>query len=342
MVPCAGGGGGRRRGGPVSRTGASAGIIWFRRDLRLSDNPALRAAFAACRTVVPLFVWDPALVHPAGAPRLTFLRSCLEDLDCQIGGGLVVRAGDPLRVVPELAGEVGAGTVWCAEDFGPHGRARDDGVASRLSRTGVRLVRVGSSYAVAPGQLRTGQGRPYQVFTPYRRQWLRGVGTASGPAPGGRPISEGHPERSPGEAARYRGEPAPAGEAAAHRRLDLFMETAADRYDRGRDDLGSDGTSRLSAYLKFGCLHPRQVLDRLDPTCSGHEQLATELCWRDFYADVLFHRPDSARSAYRREWSRFRVDRGPSPTPASARGPTVAPATRSWMPACASSSTRAG
>jgi deoxyribodipyrimidine photo-lyase len=101
-----------------------------------------------------------------------------------------------------------------------------------------------------------------------------------------------------------------AGERAAWRRAVAFLDSAARGYDDRRDRPDVEGTSRLSAALHFGCIHPRQLLDRLDPSDPGHRTFESELCWREFYADVLFHRPESARLAYRSEWRTFRADTG--------------------------------
>src|SRR5213076_2471204 len=139
---------------------------------RLADNPALLAALEAADDIVPLFVLDDALWRPSGAARRAFLVRCLRALDESTGGRLVVRRGDPAEVVRAVAAEVDASEVICAEDFGPYGTRRDDGVERALSRDGRALVRSGSSYAVAPGEVRSGNGDPYKVFTPFSKAWL--------------------------------------------------------------------------------------------------------------------------------------------------------------------------
>jgi deoxyribodipyrimidine photo-lyase len=286
-------------------------VVWFRRDLRLADNPALVEAIQAHNQVVPLFVWDPVLASRAGGPRLAFLHGCLEDLDRSFNGNLVIRCGDPVDAVPRLADELDAENIWCAEDFGPYGSRRDLAVSDALSVHGRLLWRVGSSYAVSPGELLTGRHRPYQVFTPFSKAWWSkgwdlpldepGIdgsimtGVASSPLPQLPAMGASLPR---------------AGEAAARGRLEQFLEDSVEHYDDQRDRPDHDGTSRISPYLKFGCLHPRQVLALLDPINPAHRRYQTELCWREFYADVLHHRPDSARAAYRREWQAFATDSG--------------------------------
>ena len=176
-------------------------ILWLRRDLRLEDNPALLEAARAAGPhggVVPLFCLDARLWGPAGANRRAFLVGCLRALDEDLSGHLVVRAGDPSRVIPSLCAEVGATTVFASADFGPYGSERDAAVEQALADGGRALVRVGSSYAVDPGQVRTGSGEPYKVFTPFSKAWVAH----------GWPDPEPAPERVPW-ATGIRSEPIP-------------------------------------------------------------------------------------------------------------------------------------
>ena len=285
--------------------------MWFRRDLRLSDLPALAEALSGFDQVVPLFVWDPALVRPSGAARLAFLAGCVAALDRSLGGRLVARSASPARAVPAVAAECAAEAVFVTGDFGPYGRRRDAEVGRLLGDRGVDLRVVDSPYAVAPGRLRTGQGTPFQVFTPFFRAWMAHGWPGAERRPRLDRITDAGLSSDPGPEITPPDAQLPtAGEEAAHRRLDNFLRSGAGSYKERRDRPDLDATSRLSAYLRFGCLHPRQVLSRLDPGDSSHRRLETELCWRDFYADVLFHRPDAARRSYRPEWRAFPVDEG--------------------------------
>lgn len=299
-----------RYAGEVNRS-----LVWFRRDLRLADHPALAEA-ASGGEVVPVFVWDPRFLRRAGAPRLAFLADVLDALEGELGelgGGLVERVGDPVEVLPALAVEVGAAEVWCSEDFGPYGRARDDAVAERLAAGGRVLRRVGSPYAVAPGTTRTQAGGPYAVFSPFRRAW-EAIGWA---APLGVPDLRLVPASSDPRPARPDlgdVELPAAGEAAAHRRLERFVAGALAGYHDDRNDPGADGTSRLSPDLRWGTLHPRQVLAPLGPS-KAHAVFRSEIAWREFYADVLFHRPDSAWHDLQPKMAELPVD-----TDAAARG----------------------
>src|SRR3954451_14107304 len=139
-------------------------IVWFRRDLRVHDQPVFEAAAARARRALAVFGLAPRLREPAGAARRTFLFRSLRDLDESLGGRLLVVRGDPAEVIPKLAGAVTARSVHIAADFGPYGRERDEAVEKALGERDVELVRTGSPYAVAPGRITKSDGEPYQVY----------------------------------------------------------------------------------------------------------------------------------------------------------------------------------
>ncbi len=283
-------------------------IFWFRRDLRRCDHPALAAA-AERGPVLPVFVSDPALVSTSGAARLAFLSGALTSLDRSLDGRLVHRSCRPVEVLAGLVAETGATSVWATDDHGPYGRARDDLVGTTLAANGVEVHYRDSNYAVGPDRVRTQGGTPYRVFTPFFRAWQQigwtepggrvdldlVDGVASEPLPVAPPIAAALPE---------------AGEEAAWRRLDAFLDGPVFDYDERRNDPGVEGTSRLSADLKWGVLHPRQILARLGGS-RGESVFRSELAWREFYADVLFQHPDSARSALSPAMADIEVDTGP-------------------------------
>ncbi|HUY65396.1 MAG TPA: deoxyribodipyrimidine photo-lyase [Acidimicrobiales bacterium] len=301
-------------------------VLWFRRDLRLDDLHALGAAAEAGPDgVVALFVADPGLLGPAGPNRRHFLAAAVAALDTELGGALVVRRGDPARIVPAVAAEVGAATVTATADFGPHGAARDAAVARALSAGGCQLMTVDSNYAVAPGRVRSSAGTPFKVFTAYRRAWEaigwpgqspvpdvryrhlesdRDTDLEAGPAA---PGSHGLPDWWEGLPLGPAAALPDAGPAAAWDRLQRFVAGPLADYDRDRDLPGVAGTSGLSPHLRFGCLHPRTALALLGPG-PGADRLRTELAWREFYADVLWHRPDSARAPLQAFGARLRWD----------------------------------
>ena len=238
-------------------------VLWFRRDLRLGDHPALLAALASAGPdgrSLPVFVFDDRLWGPSGDPRRRFLLDCLADLREQTDGALVLRSGDPARVIPQLAAEVGAASVHVSADAGPYGRRRDEAVERALGD--VPLVRTGSPYAVTPGRVTKADGTPFKVFTPVR-PCLAGARLAgAGGAPGRRRLGHRRALRRPAPGTRRSATSCcpPAGEAAALAAWERFRDERLAGYDEARNTPGVDGTSRMSAYLKYGCIHPRTLL----------------------------------------------------------------------------------
>jgi deoxyribodipyrimidine photo-lyase len=275
--------------------------MWFRRDLRLADNPALCAAGAEAREVVPVFVVD-ARFAGSGAARLAALHDSLTALDASIrarwGTGLVIRHGDPIEVITRLAVDVDADTVYVSRDYAPYGRRRDEATAAALRAADRRLVGVGSPYALMPGSVTKDDGTAYAVFTPYSKRW-RALGWEP-------PIGE------PGSDVTLVGSPAFAGlgdrpdpgfdlpalgEDAAHDRWAAFHPDGVETYPDRRDLPAAAGTSMLSPALKWGAIHPSRLLVDLDASGggpAGDTVFSSELAWRDFYADVLFRRPETA------------------------------------------------
>ncbi|MDN5860571.1 MAG: DNA photolyase family protein [Pseudonocardia sp.] len=293
-------------------------VVWFRRDLRVRDQPTFLAAAAADR-VLALFVLDPALLRPSGAARKNFLYGSLRELDAALDGRLLIVEGDPVEVVPRVAAAAGAATVHIAADFGPYGIARDEAVEAALGDAWVSLVRTGSPYAVAPGRVRTGDGDPFKVFTPFSRAWAdhgwrapaaTEAATVSWMDPG--ELDGGPPGVLVPSGSDIAAELPEPGEAAALARWRQFCDGDLDHYRVERDRPDRDRTSRMSAYLKFGCIHPRTMLAdlaRTDVAAAGGYR--TELAWREFYADVLLRRPDSARRNYDRAFDALPREHGP-------------------------------
>jgi deoxyribodipyrimidine photo-lyase len=280
-------------------------IMWFRRDLRLRDNPALAEA-CTDGSVLPLFVVDPAFDR-AGAPRRALLHDALAALNRAIDGALVVRQGDPADELSALADEIDASTVYVSKDFAPYGRSRDAAVADALRGMGRRLRGVASPYAVEPGVVTKDNGDPYSVFTPFNKRWAA-TGWAAPIAAPRTPDwitapSGGLPERP-----EIGFELPDATEAAVLDRWRRFRDEGLPDYAVQRDLPAGRGTSGLSPFLKFGVIHPRQLLAETDAR-SDHA-FRTELAWREFYADVLFHRPDSAWQNLDHRFDRIRFDTG--------------------------------
>jgi deoxyribodipyrimidine photo-lyase len=269
-------------------------VVLFTRDLRVHDNPALAAACRAARHVVPLFVRDPAVPTSPGRDR--FLAESLRDLrDAlrQRGGDLVIRRGDPVIETMKVARRVGAAGIAVAADASAYARRRERRLAAACGRERISLRLFPGVTVLPPDTL-----KPYKVFTPYHRAWLaqpwrdvegtpRRVPLPAGIESGALPSA---PAGGPPDAAE-------GGEAAARRRLSRWLTRIAG-YAESHDDLAGDDTSRLSPYLHFGCVSPRELAAKVDGR-AGAEPFLRQLCWRDFYHQVLHAFPDLPCTAFR-------------------------------------------
>ncbi len=309
----------RRPARPVGLTLVRA-VHWFRNDLRLRDNRALADAASRADSLVLLFVLDERLLASprSGAPRLHFFFDCLQRLAATLeerGQHLCVRRGDPLEVLPRFVDEAGAELLTFNRIQTPYARRRDAEIRSRVERAGAQVRSHKDHVVFESGDVLSQQGRPYAVFTPYKKAWYRKFQEEEAeprraprlPPPVSDLASEALPEPpAPGEGI----ESLPTGgAAAAQRRLDTFLSGAVARYAQDRDLPALDGTSRLSPYLRFGAISIRDCIARAREAAAAERSLAQgvekwvdELVWREFYAAILEEHPRVAHSSYRREF----------------------------------------
>ncbi len=276
-------------------------IVWFRRDLRVSDHPALSMAVAGARAVIPLFVLDERLLRDStSAPARTwFLLRSLAELDASLrarGSGLLLRTGRPEEVVPRLAHEAGASAVLATRDVTPFSHRRDQAVAAALERDGRRLRLQPGLLLAEPESMLTAAGRPFRVFTPFwkalqqvsRRPLLPAMGAIHTPAD--------LLVAPPGVTAELADREAPhpglpeAGESAAHERLRAWVLEGLSGYGRGRDGLDGQATSRLGPDLHLGTLSPLQVESAAIEAGAAAVPFVRQIAWREFYHHQLFHR----------------------------------------------------
>lgn len=277
-------------------------ILWLRRDLRRNDLPALARAHEAAQAdggtgaVYPLYVIDPAEWDAMGEAPRAWLAATLKATRDAYGGHLSVRVGDPAEVVAGFVRDVGASSVHVSRDTTPQGTLRDQLVSQSLAAAGIAWVETGTPYAVGPGIVRNMSGEPFQVFTPFARAWRAHGWPAPAAAPAEiRLASQGSAAGWEKVAAATTRIALPAaGEDAALDRWRWFVANAVMPYKDERDFAAIDGTSRLSPYLALGVIHPRTLLAEVsDSMGPGPTQFINEVAWREFYADVLFHNPES-------------------------------------------------
>ena len=282
-------------------------IIWFRRDLRINDHPALLAAIESADQVIPLFILDKAQIKEAGAKLLAYMGQSLRSLDESLGNKLHIIEGDQVEVLKDLIARYNVKEVHISDEYERYGAARD----ARVEAAGIPLVRTGSPYAVKPGRVvKPSDATPYRVYTPFYRAWR--THGYRGPVAAPKEIKAPTP---PAEYRKFPDFPFPdgvnvieAGEAAALRRFKEFKKKGLDSYDENRNFASIDGTSKMSTYLKFGEIHPRTLLDGLDET-KAQDTFRKEIAWREFYADVLFNNPDTDTEYYAPRFKEMRYDK---------------------------------
>lgn len=280
-------------------------IFWFRRDLRLSDNPALLAAIQECDEIIPLFILDTQIAERAGDFRRAYLAQSLRALDESLAQKLHVIAGDPVEILKRLMKKYGASAVHVSSDFAPYGVARD----AKVGSSGIALTRTGSGYAISPGRVRKSDGSAYRVFTPFYRAWsLHGwrppvAPPQSIPSLMPDPVDRILPTWKPPMGVELQ----MAGEVAALQKWGEFREKGLATYHLHRDLLSVEGTSRLGPHLRWGEIHPRTILAELDNT-QGDQVFRKEIAWREFYADVLHHNPHTSREYYLPLFAKMQYD----------------------------------
>lgn len=307
-------------------------IHWFRRDLRLRDNTALsNATLQSDGDVVPVFILDDALLKGKDiAPaRVRFMLDSLRDLDKQLkkrGSQLVVLKGDAEQALTKFVRETNASAVFFNKDYTPAARKRDARVTKSLQSNGVKVEAFKDLVVFEEDELRTGEGKPYTVFTPYKKAWLQRpipqpieaeaiFKTQSGFAPSHIPS----PKELGFDVAQSI---QPGGENEATRLLQNFVASGAlQKYSNERDFLSVDGTSHLSAHLRFGTISPRLCYAAAVKTLSydfprkqsfspastdakkeGADAWISELIWREFYHQILWNFPHADKNNFRREY----------------------------------------
>ena len=295
-------------------------IVWFRRDLRTDDHPALYHASRTGAQVIPLFIFDTELIGmlPCDGAAFNFQAQALSSLGTEVsglGGKLVTRSGRPLSVHRSLIQEVRPFALYYNRDYEPYARERDRQVEDLYRNAGIEVTSFSDVVVHEPDEVLTGKGEPYVVFTPYANTWkklahpgpLRKPGRISTPSLASQRVlgaSELRKElRIPNPAFIGGSDP-------ANRRWRSFLHGTIQGYSVSRDIPAKDGTSKISAYLRFGCISPRRVLADcekalLDAPPSHRlsiNKFIDELIWREFYQAVLFQFPGLVNRNYREEF----------------------------------------
>ena len=303
------------------------GLVWFRRDLRLSDNPAWSAATAGHGSVAALYVLDDRLLDAAGPFRRRQLLADVAALDRGLrarGGGLLVRRGRPEAVVPAEVARLRARRAYWNADVTPYAAVRDAAVARALP---VPPHTPHGHLVLPPGSVLTRDGRLPRVFGAFHRTWRAtrwdpwpDPGDATVLAGGGvpLPVPDGDPPRPPGEEA-------------ALAQLARFAAGPVDTYREDRDVLAGPGGAELSVALRFGTLSPRTAARAVGVDGDDREAFVRQLAWRDWFAHLLAEEPALPDRSLQPAYDRIRWHDDPGGLAAWTEGRTGYPVVDAGM-----------
>jgi deoxyribodipyrimidine photo-lyase len=322
-------------------------ILWFRLDLRLADNPALRAVTERGRGVLPVFIWAPEAPWEPGAASRWWLHQSLAALDTalgRLGSRLVIRRGPTAQALQSLIRETGADAVFWNRRYEPAVLARDARIDKLLRTGGVEVQTFNAALLREPWEIANRSGKPFQVFTPFWRHCLaQSEPREPLPAPR-RLLAPGQwPKSTPLQALEL--EPKinwtagiqaawQPGEPGAQARLREFIAGALSTYDDQRNRPDLPGTSRLSPHLHFGEISPHQIWHAVKRAAAKpslpdgawrNSRFLTELGWREFAYHLLLHFPHTPDQPLRAEFARFPWRPNPAWLKAWQRGRTGYP-----------------
>jgi deoxyribodipyrimidine photo-lyase len=310
-------------------------LFWHRRDLRICDNIGLATANQQSAKVVGVFCLDPNILESKdiAAVRVTYMMGCLQELQqnyLQAGSQLIILKGQPIQEIPKLAIALNAKAVFCNLDVEPYARERDRTIAQVLKDKGIPIQTFWDQLLHSPAEIASGANQPYTVYSPFWKNWIS--------KPKTEPVNRFENRESltatEQEAINQAGAiPLPTakdlgfvwdnelmlapGETAAKERLEEFCNEAIFSYKEKRNFPAIDGTSRLSAALKFGAIGIRTVWDVTMEAIAGSssdeaqesvKSWQQELAWREFYQHAMYHFPELAEDAYRPAFKNFPYD----------------------------------
>lgn len=311
-------------------------LVWFRRDLRASDNAALYHALKSARKVWCVFVLDRAILDPLPRAdrRVDFILDCLAALDVELralhpDAGLIVRHAVASDEIPSLANLLRVQAVYANHDDDPDALARDNRVRGALADMGIALHTAKDHVVFERSELLTGGGKPYSVFTPYKNAWLKKLDDPFylKPYPVERHAESFAPRPDElGDAALpqladigFEGTnihelKLGAGAAGAQSLIDDFLPRMS-QYDKARDFPAVRGPSYLSMHLRFGTVSIRRLAReawtrRNDVEGRGAEVWLSELAWRDFYHQVLHHHPHVVDASFKPAYDAIKWEHG--------------------------------
>ncbi|GAC1391465.1 MAG: deoxyribodipyrimidine photo-lyase [Candidatus Saccharimonadales bacterium] len=288
-------------------------IVWFRNDLRVSDHPALLAACHDADNVIPVFIFNDTIFagQHSSHNRNRFLLQCLSDLKISLqqkNADLIIRHGDTFQELLKIVHETKATSVYFTADYTPYARKRDTNIKNSLQQYDIH-------YQEFPGRLsidsiesvKTGSGNPYKVFTPFWKKWQKIHRRRIAVVPMTVPYQSNIQSLPLADfinknlSSNLSPDALEGGETKARQQFFDFLATSIDSYHETSNNMGVDGTSKMSPYLHFGCMSPREI-ETLLPDGIGVGAWHRQLAWREFYHYIQFYFPDNAHLEFQEKY----------------------------------------
>ena len=299
-------------------------IVWFRRDLRVADNPALHKAAQSGRAVIALYIEETNRLRKLGAARNLWLSKALEDLAASLksaGTELIIRKGEAAEIIDEIIDKTNSATIYWNRRYAKDGRDIDEAIKSNFKSRGLTAESFNANLLSEPWEVETKTGGYYKVFTPY---WRAAKDHLNLSKPLAAPTSlKGYDGKLSSDEldlvsdGKVKGQDWSdmvmtdwtATEAGAHDNLESFLDGPIEDYaeDRNRPDK-ENGTSRLSPYLAHGQISPRQIWHAVKGNDYSSTKFLAEIGWREFSYVLMFHNPDLATANYKKDFDAFAWD----------------------------------
>jgi deoxyribodipyrimidine photo-lyase len=310
---------------PSSTPTGGRALVWFRKDLRLADNPCLEAALRSGKEIIPVFIWnkEEGGAWSPGAAARWWLHQALASLGKDIGdlgGSLIFKKGKAEKILPQLAEDLEVDTLYFGRTYDPAGRATEQEVETAFTDRSVSLESFNTSLLQEPWEVKNGSGRPFQVFTPYWRKSRSGIyrepaeyslTALSFSNLKSNEIGLEELELLPKHDWHLKlSEHWDVSEKAAHKLIQRTADVITQSYATARNIPSKDGTSRLSPYLAWGLVSPRQICQAVlaadnEGGHRGENKYLVEIGWREFSYQLLYHFPHIADQPLREKYSTF-------------------------------------
>ncbi|MGV6861980.1 MAG: cryptochrome/photolyase family protein [Putridiphycobacter sp.] len=276
-------------------------IFWFRRDLRLTDNVGLKAAIASDQNVQPIFIFDTNILDELEKDdaRVTFIYNTLKQINAElnkVNSSILILHGKPEEIWQKLIEQHDINTVFTNRDYEPYALKRDRAIKSMLDKANIEIRGFKDQVIFEPKEVLKADGKPYTVYTPFKNKWLSQFKTATHTK-----VNKYELKNLVNSNYEF-----PSIESIGFKKSTIkvkpFDLSVTENYHEKRDFPAADATSNLGPHLRFGTVSVRQIINQLDLSIEGDHTFLTELIWREFFMQILFHFPDVVDHNFRKKY----------------------------------------